>query len=216
MALSDRQIERYSRQIILPEIGGRGQERLLASVMVVAGSGALMATTARYLAGAGVGELRLASAESDRLGGELRALDPDLAVHPGRIDATTTVVVAADLGVGPLDACVRRAREARVPVVAAAARGAAGWLYVGDDASSCAGCAARSARGDDIGAAASPLAPIAAGVLGSLLALAALELALGRSRTAPPLRWFDARSAALTPLPLVRAADCGGCAQRPE
>lgn len=38
--LSDAQIERYSRQILLPEVGGRGQERLLAARVRVDGTGA--------------------------------------------------------------------------------------------------------------------------------------------------------------------------------
>ena len=39
MTLSDRQIERWARQIILPEVGGRGQARLLGATACVAGSG---------------------------------------------------------------------------------------------------------------------------------------------------------------------------------
>lgn len=217
MVLSDRQIERYSRQIILPEVGGRGQERLLASVVVVAGAGDLTATAARYLAGAGIGELRLDGADSDRLGRELRALNPDVAVRAGRADSTATVVVAADLAVEAFDDCARRTRALGVPLLAAAARGSEGWLYVDAAGGGCAGCAARSARGQPPDDRAAPLAPIAAGVLGSLLALAALELALGRSSPTPPLRWFDATSAALTPVTLARAANCGGCAPpRPD
>ena len=39
MPLTDAQIDRYSRQIILPEVGGRGQERLLARCVEVIGNG---------------------------------------------------------------------------------------------------------------------------------------------------------------------------------
>jgi len=39
MTLSDRQIERWARQIILPEVGGRGQARLLDATASVAGTG---------------------------------------------------------------------------------------------------------------------------------------------------------------------------------
>ena len=51
--------ERYSRQILFNEIGGRGQERLLASTAVVAGCGALGTAQASALARAGVGRLIL-------------------------------------------------------------------------------------------------------------------------------------------------------------
>jgi adenylyltransferase/sulfurtransferase len=61
MPLSDAQIDRYSRQIILPEVGGRGQERLLAARVALRGVGAMAATAARYLTGAGIGELRLSA-----------------------------------------------------------------------------------------------------------------------------------------------------------
>src|SRR5690606_27023367 len=161
MPLDDRQIDRYSRQIILPEVGGRGQERLLAAVVALVGSGALLATAARYLAGAGIGELRPAPGADAALADELRALNPDVTVRAGRIESAVTAVVAADLTADALDDCVRRARLASVPVVAAAARGAAGWITAG----SCPACAARAARwtrGDET------LAPIATGVLGSL------------------------------------------------
>jgi adenylyltransferase/sulfurtransferase len=39
MTLSDQQIERWARQIILPEVGGRGQARLLGATACVAGMG---------------------------------------------------------------------------------------------------------------------------------------------------------------------------------
>ena len=60
--LSDSQIERYSRQIVLAEIGGRGQERLLGSEVEIHGGGDGALACARYLAGAGVGLLGLADA----------------------------------------------------------------------------------------------------------------------------------------------------------
>ena len=55
--LSDVQIERYCRQIILPGIGSGGQERLLESSVAVHGDGDAMLLCASYLAGAGVGTI---------------------------------------------------------------------------------------------------------------------------------------------------------------
>ncbi len=55
--LTDRQLERYSRQILLPDVGGRGQERLLAATVVLAGTGDALAVAATLLARAGVGRL---------------------------------------------------------------------------------------------------------------------------------------------------------------
>ncbi len=59
MSLSDEQIERYSRQIILPEVGGVGQQRLLEARVLIVGAGAVGSAAALYLAAAGVGCLGL-------------------------------------------------------------------------------------------------------------------------------------------------------------
>ncbi len=56
-SLNPGQMERYARHIILPEIGGKGQMRLLRSKALVIGAGGLGSTALLYLAGAGVGTI---------------------------------------------------------------------------------------------------------------------------------------------------------------
>jgi len=57
MALSDYQLERYARHIVLPDIGGEGQKRLLKAEVVVVGAGGIGSPAIQYLAAAGVGLL---------------------------------------------------------------------------------------------------------------------------------------------------------------
>lgn len=57
--LSDEQLDRYAKHIVLKEIGGAGQARLLASRVAVIGAGGIGSPAILYLAAAGVGRLRV-------------------------------------------------------------------------------------------------------------------------------------------------------------
>jgi molybdopterin-synthase adenylyltransferase len=63
--LTTEEIERYSRQILIPELGGKGQIRLRQRRVLVIGAGGLGSPAAFYLAAAGVGTLGLV--DSDRV-----------------------------------------------------------------------------------------------------------------------------------------------------
>ncbi len=62
--VNDEQLLRYSRHILLPEIGVEGQEKLLAAHALVIGAGGLGSPAALYLASAGVGTITLADGDA--------------------------------------------------------------------------------------------------------------------------------------------------------
>lgn len=59
MSLTDSQLERYARHIVLKEIGGAGQARLLSGHVALVGAGGIGSPAIQYLAAAGVGSLRV-------------------------------------------------------------------------------------------------------------------------------------------------------------
>ena len=61
--LSNEQLERYSRHIILKEVGAKGQKKLLNAKVLIIGAGGLGAPAAMYLAAAGVGTIGIADAD---------------------------------------------------------------------------------------------------------------------------------------------------------
>jgi adenylyltransferase/sulfurtransferase len=211
MDLTDAQIDRFSRQIVLPQIGGTGQKRLLASSVAIAGDSALTETVALYLAGAGIGRIALFGATAAALRGELLALHPDAqvsAAHGSLAECEADLLVACDLPLAALDAATANGR----PVIAGGAASDRGWLVIAVTPEICGSCAARAAGGRD--AAVGGLTP-AAGVIGSLMSLGALKARLGLG--APTERtWFefDARRAMLSEHRFDRTTDCPVCRPR--
>jgi molybdopterin/thiamine biosynthesis adenylyltransferase len=62
--MTEEQIERYSRHIILKEVGGKGQKKLFDGKVLIIGAGGLGAPIALYLAAAGVGTIGIADADN--------------------------------------------------------------------------------------------------------------------------------------------------------
>lgn len=93
--LTDAQIERYSRQIILPEMGGRGQERLLAARLTVMAEVGDLSPVLNYLVGAGVGNIchdsPAGSEVLERTASEMRELNPDV-----RVESASTPIAAGE------------------------------------------------------------------------------------------------------------------------
>ena len=61
--LTEEQIERYSRHILLQDVGLEGQEKLLNAKVLIIGAGGLGSPVALYLAAAGVGHIGIVDAD---------------------------------------------------------------------------------------------------------------------------------------------------------
>lgn len=77
MALTDAQFERYARHLILDEVGEEGQEKLMASRVLVVGAGGLGSPLLLYLAAAGIGTLGIVDDDTVDLSNLQRQI-----VHP--------------------------------------------------------------------------------------------------------------------------------------
>lgn len=67
MSLSDQELDRYARQIVLPQVGGLGQRKLKAAKIAVVGAGGIGSAVIPALAGAGVGQLTIIDSDSVEL-----------------------------------------------------------------------------------------------------------------------------------------------------
>lgn len=115
MDFTEEQIRRYARQILLPQVGGEGQAKLLGARVLLVGAGGLGSPLALYLAAAGVGTLglvdddvvdlsnlqrqvahttdRIGEAKVDSAARSIRAINPDVVVetHRLRLDASNAL-----------------------------------------------------------------------------------------------------------------------------
>ena len=143
--LSDAELHRYARQIILREIGGDGQTRLGAATVGIVGAGGIGSPVIQYLAAAGIGHLIVIDddvveasnlqrqtifttsdvgiAKVDAAAAVARRLNPHIMVTPRRLRLDADNVAAALAGVDVIvDGCDNFATRLAVADVGYAAR----------------------------------------------------------------------------------------------
>lgn len=183
--LTDAQVERYSRQIILQPVGGRGQEALLRAQVAVAGDHAAADAALLYLAAAGVGHLsRLGSRPAvDRINPDVTIAHGPVPTAPGPLAALASTH-ALVVGVGPVeamqsvhDACNTAGR----PLLWGFSAGSRAWIArLGHGpAHACPTCLAPRIDAPSGPRPAASAAPVAAVWTGTLLASEALKALLG-------------------------------------
>ena len=104
MTLSDAELERYSRQLVMPEWSGRAQERLAAASAIVVGAGALGSPAATYLVAAGVGHVGVVDSDAVELSNLHRQplhYTPDVGVSKADNAALKLGLLNADVQVDP-------------------------------------------------------------------------------------------------------------------
>jgi molybdopterin/thiamine biosynthesis adenylyltransferase len=204
----DSRLERYSRQLVLPEWSEAAQRALGEASVLVVGAGALGSPAATYLAGAGVGRLGIVDdgdvelsnlhrqhlhftpdlgvPKANSAAAKLGFLNPEIVIEPYPAAFNAAMVEGQDLVVDCTDSFAARYAvnaaccAARVPLVEAGVVGVTGLVMaIRPGETACYRCAFPHApEGGPSCAEAGVLGP-AAGVVGSLQALEALKLLAG-------------------------------------
>lgn len=236
---------RYSRQVVLPEVGVNGQAILRDSTVLLVGLGGLGSLSALYLAGAGVGRLLLCDPDhvtlsnlqrqviyrsadlgrnkAEAAAAQLRALNPEVETEVIAADTWSSRLADVDLVLDGSDNFPTRFAtnaacvQARVPLVFAAAIRFEGQLGLIDPARR-GGCYA--CLYPETGAAAERCED--AGILGPVVgtmaaqqALLALRRLLGLADDAGTLHTWCARTLQWRAHSLPRDPDCSCCATPP-
>lgn len=106
MRLSDEQLDRYARHIVLKEVGGTGQQALLAGRVAVIGAGGIGAPVIQYLAAAGVGTLTVIDDDVVALSNLQRQTlftQRDVGAHKVAMVANAVARLNRDVTVRPVD-----------------------------------------------------------------------------------------------------------------
>jgi molybdopterin/thiamine biosynthesis adenylyltransferase len=218
--LTDLQIERYSRQLILTEIGPTRQEQLLAASVAVV-NGDTVASVLLYLAAAGVGHIDVWYADDGEPAAPPTSLNPDAHVTVRRlselraqVDLKVYAVILGESTSAAIDARLNRlCVGARIPFVLGAISGTGAWLttfagHRGDiPCCACVSSPLVSDRRDAL-----ELRPVTTALMGCLQASEAIKCILGIGRPLfGQLLTYDALSADFQYHRLKKNKECDVC-----
>ncbi|TXH06147.1 MAG: molybdopterin-synthase adenylyltransferase MoeB [Nevskiaceae bacterium] len=235
---------RYSRQVVLRELGVNGQQLLRDSTALVIGLGGLGTAAALYLAGAGIGRLILADrdrveqsnlqrqilyrqadvgrAKTEAARAQLAALNPEVDIERCDADEALAAVPQADVVLDCTDNFPSRFAinaacvRARRPLVSGAAIRFEGQLAVFDlrRGGPCYACLYPDAGEAQETCEEAGILGPVVGSVGSLQALAALKLLLGLGDDAGHLLTWDALSMRWRRLKMAADPQCPVCGNR--
>src|SRR5271155_542205 len=242
-ALSAEQRERYSRHLLIPEIGAEGQQKLLDAKVLLLGAGGLGSPPALYLAPARVGTLgnlgddegdlsnpqRIGTPKVDSAEESIHALNPDVKVvkYPVRIDASNIVEIIEgyDVIVDGVDNFPTRyllndaTVRLKIPVVSASILGVDGQLSVFKPYEGpCYRCLFREPPPAELAPScgANGVLGVLPGTMGLLQATEVVKLILEIGEPAiGRLLLYDALGATLTEVKVHRDPECPICSRDP-
>ena len=214
--LTDEQIERYSRQIILPQIGGRGQQKLLSAAVAIVGTGEPGTTAALYVAAAGIGRVSVRAP----VAAAIAELNPDCHAQPLAAQLNTDaamaiarshdLVIDADLS-GDTSlllniACLAMKRQ--VVWGHLSGSGAQATILAGHQADApCYGCVRMPPPAPP-----SAVGPLTAAFIGTVLATEAIKILLGIGSTLiGRMLMYDARDSTVSVVPVRKDPRCATC-----
>jgi molybdopterin-synthase adenylyltransferase len=238
----DRWLDRYSRQLVLPEWSEAAQRALAEASVLVVGAGALGSPVATYLAGAGVGRLGIVDdgdvelsnlhrqhlhftpdvgvPKAHSAAAKLGFLNPDVVIDPYQARFAPAMLAGQDLVVDCTDSFETRYAvnaaccAARVPLVEAGVLGLSGMVMaIRPGETACYRCAFPQPPPDAPSCAEAGILGPAAGVIGSLQALEAIKLLAGLP---DPLTGaflqVDLADASFLRVRVRKREDCADCA----
>src|SRR6267143_2142664 len=212
---SEEQVTRYSRHILLPEVGGKGQQKIGQAKVLIVGAGGLGSPAAFYLAAAGVGTIGLIDSDAVETS-DMRLTAENALDLIGRYDIVVDGVDTFPAKFLINDACF----FARKPLVHGGILRFDGRVFtILPRQSACLRCIFKQPPPPGAVASCQEAGVIGAlaGVIGTIQATEVLKLILGKGRPLTNrLLDYDGRETQFREIKVAKNPRCPLCGERPE